>query len=133
MVKKLSLAVLLLAVVAFECGRTELDDGFGTQNVTIAANSGADVISGVGGQGAGGTLGTAGRPGAAGSASASTGTTGTMGGFNGVIQFCSSDLDCGAGTPRCCPVGAVKVCEPGPCTSNGDSDNDDDSAEGHRR
>jgi hypothetical protein len=137
-VKKLNLLATMLTVVAFGCGRTELDSGFGTQNTTIggAPDSGADATSGVGGRGTGGTLGAAGRSGAAGSGSGSagtTGTTGTSGGFNGIVLFCSSDLDCSAGTPRCCPVGTVKVCEPGPCTTNGDDDNDDDSAEGHRR
>jgi hypothetical protein len=140
-VNKLNLLAIMLTVVAFACGRTELDSGFGTQNTTVAGapDSGAGATANVGGRGTGGTLGAAGRSGAggrsgaAGSGSGSVGTTGTVGGFNGTIRFCSSDLDCGAGTPLCCPVGAVKVCEPGPCASNGDSDNDDDSAEGHRR
>jgi hypothetical protein len=131
---KLSLLATVLTVVVFGCGRTELDPGFGTQNVMVGggAGSGADGQPNLGVAGTGGALGAAGRSGAAGAGAGSAGTTGTIGGFNGTVQFCSSDLDCAAGTPRCCPVGAVKVCEPGPCVSN-DEDGDDDSAEGHRR
>lgn len=139
---KLNLLAIVLAVVALGCGRTGLDDGFGTPTTTIlgAPGSGADVTPGVAGRGTGGTLGAAGRSGAAGAGSGSTGSTGntgntgntgTIGGFNGTIRFCSSDLDCVAGIPRCCPVGVVKVCEPGPCASN--EDDDDDKDEGHRR
>src|SRR5207244_285672 len=120
-----TLLATMLTAFALGCGRTELDGGFGTQNATVggAAGTGVDTTPGVGG--AGGLLGAAGRSGAAGSGSGNAATTGTSGGFNGTLRFCRSDLDCVAGTPRCCPVGAVKVCEPGPCVGN-DEDNDDD-------
>jgi hypothetical protein len=129
---KLNLLAIVLTVVALGCGRTGLDDGFGIPNtpIGVAPDSGASATAGVGGHG--GTLGAGGHSAAAGSGSASTGNTETVGGFNGTIRFCSSDLDCVASAPRCCPVGVVKVCEPPPCASN-DEDNDDDSTEGHRR
>jgi hypothetical protein len=128
---------LALAVVACGCGRTGIDDAFGTTtiNAEVAPDASTGAVPGSGGLGGAGSPGSAGRSGTAGAAGASgpgaTGTTGTTGGFGGALQFCKTDLDCAAAAPRCCAVGAVMVCEPGPCVTP-DEDGDSDRDTGHR-
>jgi hypothetical protein len=131
---RLRLFPLVLALVAFGCGRTGLDGPFEIQsvNVDLPPDASSGALPGSGGLGGAGSAGSAGHPGTAGAAATGQGSTGTTGGFGGALQFCKTDLDCGAGTPLCCAVGAVMVCEPGPCVS-ADEDGDNDQQEsGHR-
>jgi hypothetical protein len=129
--KRLKFFPLVLALVACGCGRTGLDGPFGvpTVNVEVAPDASTGSPPGAGGLGGAGNPGSAGRSGTAGATG--QGATGTTGGFGGALQFCKTDLDCGPGAPVCCAVGAVMVCEPGPCVT-GDEDGDNDHENGHK-
>jgi hypothetical protein len=123
-----------LALLACGCGRSELDGPFAPQNVyvTVAPDAGTGTLPDLAAGGRAGNSGAAGRPGAAGAGGAAGPPgNGTVGGFGGALRFCKTDLDCGAGTPRCCSAGAVMVCEPGPCVTAGDEDGDNDSDHDH--
>src|SRR5690349_2380504 len=114
----MKILVIVSIMVACGCGRSELDGPFATQNIAVvgAPDASASGVPNVTGLGNAGNPGSAGHSGTAGASGAATpGATGTTGGFGGALQFCKTDVDCSAGTPRCCSVGAVMVCEPGPC------------------